>query len=498
LTTADDSRPVVLGIDVGSSSAKAVAVDQNGEVLAEASHPYTVTRPTPGRAEVDADDWHRAAEAVIQGCLAQLGQSKVVGLAVDGPAHNVALLNDEGAVLAPVLHWSDLRSKPQADRLDRESGEMIERLSLHPSNPSWTLAQLAWIREEWPEIFAATSSIQVTKDFVRYRLTGEITTDPYDAVGTQLYDSLRVEWSDELCALVGLSASDMSRVIEAHEQAGEILPAAAASTGLAVGTPVFTGSGDTTAEAIGVGMSEIGETVIKLATSGTVLTLAEKPEPDPTLLTYPYVVPPLWIAMASTNAGASSMKWFQTTFLQAIGGSDSVESVGELAAQSPPGADGVLFHPFLSGERSPYWDPNLRAAFTGVSASTSLGDMARAVMEGVALSLRDGASALERTGHVLRSCRLIGGGARSDEWTQIMADVFAKPLDRTTIAASAYGTALIAGVGLGWFDWRDTPEATDSHRRVFEPNAGNTERYDEMFDRYREMVPSLSTDRDVL
>jgi len=488
----------VLGIDVGSSSAKAVAVDQNGEVRAEDSHPYAVARLAPGRAEVDADDWYRASEAVIQGCLAQLGQSNVVGLAIDGPAHNVALLDDEGTVLAPVLHWSDLRSAPQANRLDRESGEMIERLSLHPSNPSWTLAQLAWIREEWPEVLAATSSIQVTKDFVRYRLTGDIATDPYDAVGTQLYDSLRIEWSDELCALVGLSASDLPTVLEATERAGEIHPHAARRTGLAVGTPVFTGSGDTTAEAIGVGMSEIGETVVKLATSGTVLTLAEKPEPDPTLLTYPYVIPPLWIAMASTNAGASSIRWFQTTFLQAIGGAESVESVGELAAQSPPGANGVLFHPFLSGERSPYWDPNLRAAFTGISASTSLSDMARAVMEGVALSLRDGASVLESTGHAMHSFRLIGGGARSDEWTQIMADVFSKPLSRRTIAASAYGTALIAGIGLGWFDWGDTPEPTDTHRRVFEPNARNTERYDNMFAHYRKMVPSLSTDRDVI
>jgi len=488
----------VLGIDVGSSSCKAVAVDQSGEVRAEDSYPYTVSRPAPGRAEVEADDWYRSTEAVIQGCLSQLGKSNVVGLAIDGPAHNVALLNHDGKVLAPVLHWSDLRSKLQADRLGSDSGEMIERLSLHRSNPSWTLAQLAWIREEWPDVFAATSSILVTKDFVRFQLTGVIATDPYDAVGTQLYDSLRLEWSDELCALIGLRASDMPQVLSSTEQAGGILPDAAARTGLAVGTPVFTGSGDTTAEAIGVGLNRVGETVIKLATSGTVLTLAEKPEPDPTLLTYPYLIPPLWIAMASTNAGASSIKWFQAAFLRAIGGSGGVESVDELAAQSPPGANGVIFHPFLSGERSPYWDPNLRAAFTGVSASTSLSDMSRAVMEGVALSLRDGASALERTGHVMHSCRLIGGGARSDEWAQIMADVFAKPLNRTTIAASAYGTAVIAGVGLGWFDWGDTPEPTDSTRRTFEPTVDNKERYDDMFIRYREMVPSLSMDRDVV
>ena len=493
-----DIKPVVLGIDVGSSSAKAVAVDQCGEILAEESHPYTVARPAPGRAEVNAHDWYGAARAVIRGCIAQLGHCEVAGLAVDGPAHNVALLNDRGEVLAPVLHWSDLRSKPQADRLARESEGLIERLSLHASNPSWTLAQLAWIREEQPDILDAASSLQITKDFVRNRLTGGIATDPYDAVGTQLYDSLENQWSEDLCALVGLQASDMARVLEPVEQAGEILPDAAKDTGLAPGTPVFTGTGDTTAEAIGVGMTEIGETVVKLATSGTVLTISAQPEPDLSLLTYPYVIAPLWIAMASTNAAASSVKWFQTTFLGANGGFNRVESMHALAAQSPPGANGVVYHPFLSGERSPYWDADLRAAFTGMSASTSLGDLARAVMEGVALSLRDGASALESTGHELHSYRLIGGGARSDEWATIMSDVFGKPLARTTIAAPAYGTAVIAGVGLGWFSWSDIPEPADPHRRIFQPDPRNVERYADMLARYREMVPSLSTGHHVI
>lgn len=489
---------VVLGVDVGSSSCKVVAVDQTGEILAQDSHPYSIARLDGGHAEVDAESWYSSAAAAIRGCVEQLDHSEIVGLAVDGPAHNAALLGDDGSVLAPVLHWSDLRSRPQADRLAAESGDAIERLSLHRSNPSWTLAQLAWISEQRPKVFAAASSIQVTKDFVRFRLTGRIATDPYDAVGTQLYDTLQGRWSDQLCSLVGLKTSDMPEVLEPVEQAGEILAEAAATTGLEIGTPVFTGSGDTSAEALGVGMHQVGETVIKLATSGTVLTLTKRAEPDPRLLTYPYVVSPLWIAMAATNAAASSIGWFRSTFLGGDPRFNTIDAVAKLSADSPAGANGVLFHPFISGERSPHWDADLRAAFTGMSASTSVADLARAVMEGVSLSLRNGASALEHSGHNLHSFRLLGGGSRSNEWAQIVADVFAAPLTRTGIPASAYGTAVMAGIGLGWFDWRDVPSPTDRHRRVFEPDPVNSESYLALLGRYRDLVPSLSTGSNVI
>jgi len=463
----------------------------------EGSQPYPIARPERGHAEVDAEDWYSAATTAIQRCIAQLDSPDIAGLAVDGPAHNAALLDDDGAVLAPVLHWSDLRSKPQADRLAQESGSTIERLSLHPSNPSWTLAQLAWIREERPDVFAAASCLQVTKDFVRFRLTGSIATDPYDAVGTQLYDSIHGGWSDELCSLVGLRASDMPPILLPAELAGAIHADASTDTGLKVGTPVFTGTGDTTAEALGVGMNQIGETVVKLATSGVVLTLADRAEPDPTLLTYPYPVEPLWIAMASTNAAASSIGWFKSTFLATEKGFDSIEAIGDLASQSPPGARGVLFHPFLSGERSPYWDADLHAAFTGMSSSTTLSDLARAVMEGVALSLRDGASVLESLGHEMHSIRLLGGGAQSNEWARIVADVFEKPLNRSGISASAYGTAVLAGIGLGWFNWQDLPVPDDPHQRTFEPDPANAGLYRSMFARYREIVPTLSHNHDV-
>lgn len=488
-----ETEKVLLGIDVGSSSSKAVAVSENGEILAAGAASHPTTYPRPGWAEQDAADWaHSTVEAVRQ-CVGGLSGSKVVAVAVDGPAHNFALIDGDDEVIGPVIHWSDLRSARQAEELAARAGDEIFDVSWHTVNPSWSLAQLAWIRERQPDVWAQARKLLVTKDFVRYRLTGEIATDPYDAWGTQLFDVRESVWSEMLCGLVGLSGSVLPKVLAPHDMAGHITEEAAALTGLSAGTPVFVGSGDTVTEALGIAVHQPGDSVVKLATSGTVLVVTSGPRPDRSLLTYPHVVPESFISMAATNSGAGTMQWFRRAFLTSSDIPDDLVSLTDLAASAPPGADGLMFHPFLMGERAPYWDPGLRAAFSGITASHALAHFVRSVLEGVAFSLRDGLRALEANDAPAENLRLVGGGARSDVWSQILADVFARPVTRVEVPAPAYGTALLAGVGMEWFDWDAVPEPGTTHMTLFEPREDIVDIYESGYGRYRELVPSLRT-----
>lgn len=245
-------------------------------------------------------------------------------------------------------------------------------------------------------------------------------------------------------------------------------------------------------EGLGVGVTDVGDALVKLATSGTVMTITDRPEPDPVLLTYPHVVPGRWIAMASTNSGAGTLRWFRRAFLDRIDCDWGLDAIGDLAAASAPGAAGMVFHPFLSGERSPYWDAGLRAGFTGMGVATRLEDFARACLEGVAMSLRDGFESLQGAGYEMKDLRLIGGGAQSDVWAQIMADVLGRSVERRGIPAPAYGTALVAAIGLGWFDWGALPETDDRGCRVFEPVAERRGLYDLQFARYQSLVPAMA------
>lgn len=485
------SNNVVLGVDVGSSSVKTVAVDSEGRVLAEGSAVYPTTHPRAGWAEQDAADWHVATIAAIRECLGEFGRPEVAAVAVDGPAHNFALLDEAGKVVAPVIHWSDLRSAPQTERLAEEAGQEIFQISLQRVNPSWSLSQLAWIGEERPEVLSTVKALLVTKDYVRFRLTGQKATDPYDAVGTQMYDVAMSDWSERLCSLVGVPIEIMPTVLAPDDRAGAITEEAAKETGLPPRTPVLTGSGDTVSEALAVGATSPADTVLKLGTSGTVLAVADQARPDPRLLTYPHVVPGMWVSMAATNSAAGTMGWLRKVFLTDSAIPDDLVSLTILAEGAPPGADGLLFHPFLMGERSPYWDPSLRAAFTGITASHGLAHFIRAVLEGVAFSLRDGLETIEDNGVRPTNLRLIGGGARSDVWAQVIADVLARPVERIDMSAPAYGTALLAGVGIGWFTWDELPQPDRSLATVFSPKAETAEMYDTKYGRYLELVSSL-------
>jgi xylulokinase len=492
---------VLLGVDVGSSGCKVTAIDLAGKVVANGAEAYATRYPRPGWAEQDPEDWVRSACTAIRRCLAggQFAPQDVIGLAIVGPAHNVALMDAAGAILYPTIHWSDLRSIPQCERLEALCGQRIFQVTFQRVNPSWTLAQLLWLKENEPDVWAKLRRVLVTKDYVRYRFTGEYQTDVYDAIGLQLYDVEHDCWSAEMCDLIGFPAAWLPPVYPVSAIAGTLSPDAAAATGLPVGVPVAIGSSDVTVEAFGVGAIEPGHAIVKLGTAACVNLVTVRLRPSSKSLTYRHIVAGRGFTITATNSGAATMRWFRDVFgryesAQAgATGANVFELIGDLAAQAPPGCEGLLFHPFLMGERSPYWDPQLRADFVGIGAHHQIRHFARAILEGVAFSLRDCAGAVQELGEPIADYRIVGGGSKSPLWRQIICDVLGEPLIKPAVDDAAFGAALLAGVAVGVFaDWRSAVEACVRIEEVLYPNPQAHALYSDYFEVYRGVVRDLA------
>ena len=493
---------ILLGIDVGSSGCKVTAINKLGQILAASpTHSYLTHYPKPGWAEQDPELWYGAVCQAIQDCLAAggLNPQDVGGLSVTGPAHNVALLDEAGQVIYPTIHWSDLRSVPQSERLETDWGERIFKITCQRVNPSWTLTQLLWLKENEPDIWARLRHVLVTKDYVRYRLTDLYQTDPYDAIGSQMYDVGSACWSAELCDLIAFPTGWLPEVQPAGAIAGPLSAEAARDTGLPHGVPVAIGSGDSVVEAFGVGAIEPGDGIVKLGTAANVNLVMTQAHPSAQSLTYCHVLENRWFTITATNSGASTMRWFRDTFCryeveQAQGQNVSVyELIGQLAAGVPPGSEGLLFHPYLMGERSPYWDPHLRGNFVGISSRHHLGHFSRAMLEGVAFSLRDCLEAVAQLGQPINTLSLLGGGAKSTLWSQIMCDVLGRPLRKPVVQDASFGAALLAGVAVGIFDdWASAVAGCVEVIEPLQPNAEVGAIYNSYFSIYREVTRDLA------
>jgi xylulokinase len=480
----------LVGIDVGSSGSKAVAIDETGRILATAAQTYPTVFPRPGWAEQDPEDWYRSACSAIHSCLAEGGLQarQVAAVAFVGPAHNAALLDRKNQVLRPVLHWSDLRSSSQAEQLERQVGQRIFELSGQRVNPVWTLTQLLWIRDNEPGIWKRIRRIQITKDYVRLRFTGSYATDPYDAVGTMLCRLKDGNWSAELCELIGLDPRVLPPILPNHRPAGEVCREAARDSGLRTGTPVGVGAGDSPAEALGVGVVEPGQGTVKLGTAGIVTLVTSAPLPDRRTLTYPYLLGRRGFTIAATNSGTATFRWFREAFFPGM----SFDELAKLAATAPPGSDGLIFHPYLMGERTPHWDPDLRGDFVGIGNHHTRSHFARAIMEGVAFSLRQCTEVVDSLGIPAVARKLLGGGSRSGLWAQILADVLAEPLVKPGVDDAAFGAALMAGISAGVFhDWAEAVDKCVGDIRTIEPDENNKALYDALFSEYKGITKDL-------
>jgi xylulokinase len=485
---------LLLGIDVGTSGCKVSAIDTDGNVIASGSQSYTTSHPRPGWSEQNPEDWYQAACLAIRACLdsGKLETGAIIGVSVDGPAHNVALLDDDSHVLYPTIHWSDLRSVTQSKKLESTCNQRIFDITGQPVNPSWTLTQLLWLRENESEVWSRLRRILVTKDYVRHRFTGDYVTDVYDAIGTQLYDVSNNCWSEELCDLLEYRRSWLPAVMSAFDIAGNLLPKAAGDTGLPQGIPVAVGSGDSVVEAFGSGVVHPGQCIIKLGTAGNVNLVTARSHPSSKVLTYRHIIADHWFTIAATNSGAATMRWFRDAFCSHLeeearsNGISVYELIGQLAGGVPAGSEGLLFHPYLKGERSPHWDPYLRGDFVGISARHRLDHFARSVLEGVAFSLRDCFEDVAKMGQPITDCRFLGGGARSPLWRQIVCDIFGRPLLLPKITDASFGAALLAGVAVQVFaDWRSALSKCVRIEETLNPNREVQELYNDYFDIYR-------------
>ncbi len=492
---------LLLGIDIGTSGCKIAVVDCRGHIVDTASGEYHTSHPRPNRSEQDPDDWYRVAADLLRSIFAKgkCRAEQIAALSLDGSTHNAVLADAEFRPLRPAIMWTDQRSTQQAARLEREAGEDIFRIAYQKPTPTWTLPQLAWLAEHEPDTLGQVAHVLFTKDYVRYQLTGTWETDHIEAQGSLLYDMVERSWSADLCRLAGLSTDVMPPLVAPTDVVGSVTKAAAERTGLRVGTPVIAGTSDSAVEGYAAGAIRPGQMILKLATAGNVNVMTAEAHPHPRTLTYSHVIPGMWYTVAATNTAASAERWFRDLFCQqekeqaANDGQNVYQRLHDAARHVQPGSEGLFFHPYLLGERSPYWDPNLRGSFIGATMRHDKPHFVRALLEGVAYSLRDCFRSIQEMQLPVDEIRLIGGGAKSDLWTQIISDVFAQPIVRPAGCDASFGAALLAGVGVGLF--ADTAEAARQCIRVQDvvrPNPEAVEIYAKLFPLFGQIHDNLA------
>ena len=490
----------LLGIDLGTSGCKATLIGLDGTVRGEGYEEYATSHPQPGFAEQNPQDWLAAVRRALDTVAAQSGGWQGLrAVALDGSTHNAVLLDAAEQVVRPVIMWTDQRSVVECRWLQEHHGEQVFATAYQRPTPTWTLPQMRWLATHEPDALQRTRHILFGKDFLRWKLTGRMATDHIEAQGSLFYDMRQRCWSKELCALGGVPYDALPELVEPTDVTGAVTAAGAAWTGLPAGIAVVAGASDSAIEDYAAGAIEPGQCIVKLATAGNVNVMTDAPHPNAQTLTYSHVVPGLWYTVVATNTAASAKRWFRDLFCAGEVeeakrcGANVFQLIDNLAAESPLGADGLLFHPYLLGERSPYWDPDLRASFVGVRMSHRKGDFVRALMEGVAFSLRDCFRVLEGMGLPVTEIRLIGGGAKSAIWSRIVCDVFGRRLLRPALCDASFGAALLAGVGVGIFpDPRAAVTRCLQIADAIEPDLGTHAKYAELFENYVKVHDALA------
>lgn len=480
----------LLGIDFGGGASKATLIDETGRILAENTVEYPTYHPSAAACEQSPEDW---IEALCNNCRTILKKSGIDGeaiaaVALDSATHTFLPCDGDFQPVRNAIHWTDSRSRIQADRLLKEAGEEIFRKTFHKPDTIWTLPQLVWMRENEPEKFDATKYIFFEKDYIRYFLTDVYCTDYIEAQGSMLFDCNRMEWDNDLCALAGITKAMLPPVIKPTDFVGGVTETAAAATGLVVGTPVICGTTDTVMEVFASGAVKQGDITVKLATAGRICVITDKPYPNRHLVNYSHIADGLWYPGTATKSAASSYRWFRDTF----GG--TYRELDDLTKDIDIGCNGLIYHPYINGELTPYADPMLCGSFTGIRATHTKGHFARAVMEGVCYSLLDSKIALDGIGiEYQNTATLIGGGAKGKIWAKITADTLGMTLHITENSDSSFGSCMLAGIAAGVF--RNADDAVKKCIKPVDtitPDPANTERYNQVFTEYKKIHDALA------
>jgi xylulokinase len=485
----------VLGIDTSTTATKAVVLDRDGRTVAEGVSEYGFDTPRPGWSEQDPASWWDATVVAIRAALAAAGLdgSAIAAVGLTGQMHGLVLLDAAREVIRPAILWNDQRTAAQCDDIRARVGkEHLVAVTGNDALTGFTAPKLLWVRDEEPRHFERIAHILLPKDHVRFRLTGDLAMDKADGAGTMLFDLAARDWSPEILQALDLDQAWFPPTHEGPTVTGTVSAAAADATGLAAGTPVVAGGGDQAANAVGVGVVDPGTMALSLGTSGVVFAATDAPrfEPAGRVHAFCHAVPDRWHLMGVMLSAAGSLRWYRDALAPDV----SFADLGAEAAGAPAGSDGLLFLPYLTGERTPHPDPLARGAFVGLTVQHQRAHLTRAVMEGVAFGLRDGLELMLAAGTPQPTqIRASGGGVRSPLWRQVLADVLdAEIATIATAEGAAFGAGLLAAVGAGWFT--SVQEAVAAVVEVIpaaEPGA-DRDRYQELHGRYQELYPALA------
>jgi xylulokinase len=470
---------VAVGLDIGTSGVKALAVSEDGEIVGRAEIGYDLSTPKPGWAEQDPEDWWRGTQQALE----ELGAGDVAGIGLSGQMHGLVALDADESVLRPAILWNDQRTGEQCEEIEERIG--LSKLIAATGNRAltgFTAPKLLWLREHEPDVYERIAHILLPKDYVRLRLCGERAIDVADASGTLLFDVAHRRWSEEVCAALEIDMSWLPQALESPEVSGETSD----------GIPVAAGAGDQAAGALGVGVVEAGAPLsVVLGTSGVVFCALPEfaADEEARVHAFCHAVPDTWHAMGVMLSAAGSLAWLRN----ALGGGSDYGDLVKEAAEWGPGVEGLTFLPYLAGERTPHADPDARGAFAGLSLRHDRGALVRAVLEGVAFGLRDSLDLIAELGPLPDRGRVSGGGARSEEWLRIVASVLELPLERTAAdEGAAFGAALLGGVAGGlWGSPAEAAEAVVRPTSTVEPVADWIAPYREQREVFRALYPAI-------
>ncbi len=497
------STVYLLGIDIGTTGSKTILIDAGGRVAAETTAPYPMATPRPGWAEQNPDDWWHAVQQSVKQVMETSGlkPSKIAGIGITGQMHGLVLLDAQDLVLRPCIMWNDQRSASQCAQIAARIGiDRLIRITGKPALTGFTAGKILWVKQNEPDTYARIAHIQLPKDYVRYCLTGALYMDASDASGTNLFDTGKRTWSREITQALEISDTWLPEAVESSTVIGCVTDEAARRTGLVPGIPVIAGAGDQGAQAIGTGIAGAGIVSVTIGTSGVIFAATDSYIIDQPgrLHAYCHAVPGKWHLMGVTLAAGGSLRWLRDLLWSAEkteaeqSGAEVYDLMTETAGRVPAGSEGLVFLPYLSGERTPHPDPDARGVFFGLSLRHARPHLTRAVIEGVTFSLRE---CLDLLGYVeikFDRVRISGGGARSSLWRQIMADVFGVEVVEVNIAqGAAYGAALLAGVGTAVFsDAADACDRTIHETTITRPGSDRSI-YQKLYERYKGLYPIL-------
>lgn len=495
-------KQFLLGIDIGTSACKIAIFSRNGAVEVAASGDYPVYYPHPGWAEQNPDEWWEAVCRTIKRTLeiGNIRPEQIAGIGIDGQSWSAIAIDKAGKVLTNTPIWMDTRAQQICDRLNKEIGtDRIFELCGNTLQPSYTTAKILWYKENMPEVYEKTDKILQSNSFIAYRLTGAITQDISMAYGLHCFNMRTGKWDYEMCRKMGIPESFLPEIVACHQVVGKVTKKAAEQTGLVEGIPVVAGGLDAACGTLGAGVVHPGETQEQGGQAGGMSICIDEYAADPRLILGYHVVPDRWLLQGGTTGGGGVMRWLEREFadyersVAAEKGMSSLHQFNVIAEKVAPGSDGLVFLPYMAGERSPIWNPDAKGVYYGLDFSKTKGHMIRSAMEGVAFSLKHNLDVAENAGAFVKEMLSVGGSANSALWMQIKSDITGKTMKVPfSDTATTLGAAILAGVGIGMYDsFEDAVKETVKITRCYEPDMERHELYKKNYQTYLALYDNL-------